>query len=186
MFGRNLKIRGSKTLPQATGVRNAGSIQVNRMKRLIIAPLLLSAIACAQTSPVLHSRGENSPEASARGAKGVSTIPPDASGEYELDGEGSVIQITVEHGRLSGYITKMDHETALTLFFDHAAVDGNRLSFETKTVHGLHYSFQGAIVRGAAETRSMNGYYRLAGHLTAHYGTGNQTEQISLKSTPRD
>ena len=156
------------------------------MKSLIIAPLLLSAVAFAQTTPALHSRHEKTPEARTQTTRTISTIPEDASGEYELDGKGSIIEITIEHNRLSGYITKMDRETALTLFFDHTAIDGNRLSFETKTVHGLHYSFRGTIVRGQAEARSMNGYYRLTGSLTAHYSTGNQPQQISLKSTPRN
>lgn len=155
------------------------------MRNLIIAPLLLSAVVFAQTNPVLHSRRENQPEARTRATSGIGTIPADASGEYELDGKGSIIQITIEHGRLNGYITKMDHDTALTLFFDHTTVDGNRLSFETKTVHGLHYSFRGTIVRGQAKARSMNGYYRLLGDFTTHYSTGDQTERISLKSTPR-
>ena len=154
--------------------------------RKLIAPLLLSVTAFAQTAPVLHSRREKAPETRTLATRAINTIPEDASGEYELDEKGSVIQITIEHGHLNGYVTKMDHETALTLFFDHTAVDGNHLSFETKTVHGLHFSFRGTIVRGNAETRSMNGYYRLVGNLTAHSSAGNQTEQISLKSTPRD
>lgn len=156
------------------------------MMRLIIATLLLSAVAGAQTTPVLHSRRENTPEASTRATRAISTIPEDASGEYEMDGKGSVIQITIEHGRLAGYVTKMDHETALTLFFDRTTVDGNRLSFVTKTVHGLHYTFRGTIIRGDAESRSIDGFYRLLGNLTAHSSIGNQTERISLKSTPRD
>lgn len=156
------------------------------MKSLIIAPLLLSALAFAQTTPALHSRHEKTPEAGSQATRTISTIPEDASGEYELDGKGSIIEITIEHNRLSGYITRMDHETALTLFFDRTTIDGNRLSFETKTVHGLHYSFRGTIVRGRTETRLINGFYRLVGDLTAHYSTGNQTRQISLKSTPRD
>lgn len=156
------------------------------MKRLIIAPLLLSAVAFAQTSPVLHSRRNNTTSSPTQAKKGVSTIPPDASGEYELDEKGSVIQITIEHGRLTGYITKMDHNTALTLFFDQTAIDGNRLSFTTKTVHDVRYSFHGTIVRGAAESRSMNGFYRLVGDLTSHYSSGAQNERINLKSTPRD
>ncbi|MGH9586984.1 MAG: hypothetical protein ACRD3F_08520 [Acidobacteriaceae bacterium] len=156
------------------------------MRTLIIAPLLLSVAAFAQTTPVLHSRHDSASEARTRATRGVSTIPADASGEYELDQKGSVIQITIEHGRLTGYVTKMDHQTALTLFFDQTTIAGNRLSFTTKTVHGLRYSFHGTIVRGEAQTRSINGFYRLAGDLTAHSNTGNQVERISLKSTPRN
>lgn len=143
-------------------------------------------VAFAQTTPVLHSRHDAAPETRARATRAVSTIPEDASGEYELDGNGSVVQITIEHGRLTGYITKVDRRTALTFFFDHSTVDGNRVSFATKTVHGVRYSFHGTIVRGEAENRSMEGFYRLTGNLTRHYPTANQTEHISLKSTPRN
>lgn len=155
------------------------------MTRFLIALLLLATAASAQTAPVLRSRGENAPRPRTRATKAISTLPAAASGEYEMDGHGSVIQITIEHGRLTGYVTKMDHETALTLFFDRTTVNGNRLSFATKTVHGLRYSFKGTIVRGDAERVSMDGFYRLVGELTTYLDNGSDTERVSLKSTPR-
>ncbi|MFZ0663412.1 MAG: hypothetical protein WAM66_12020 [Acidobacteriaceae bacterium] len=156
------------------------------MKRLLIACLLLMATAFAQSGPALHSRRNDGPGAQTYAVKGISTLPENASGEYELDGQGSVIQITIEHGRLRGYVTKMDHETALTLFFERTTIDRDRLSFRTKTVHGLRYSFQGTIVRGDAESLSRSGFYRLVGELTSYRNRGNEMERVSLKSTPRD
>lgn len=155
------------------------------MERVLIAVFLLTATALAQTTPALHSRSKPEPQTQAREAKGFSTLPESASGEYVLDGHGSVIQITIEHNRLSGYVTRMDGDTALTLFFDKTSIDGNRLSFTTKTVHGLRYKFRGSIVRGEAPDLSSTGYYRLKGELTIDRGTSPVPEHVSLKSTPR-
>src|SRR6185503_11622946 len=108
--------------------------------------LLLSAPAFAQTAPALHSRGhDDKQEAPTRAAKGVSTLPDNASGEFTLNSHGSVVQITIEHNRLTGYVTLMQQDTALTLFFDKTSIKGKRVTFTTKTVHGLSYSFAGEV-----------------------------------------
>src|SRR5690348_7461259 len=131
---------------------------------ILIATLLLIGPAFAQTTPALHSRGHDSQQESpTRAAKDISTLPDNASGEFILDSHGSVIQITIEHDRLDGYITLMRQTTALTLFFDKTSINGKQLAFTTKTVHGICYSFAGEILRGDAEAPSLNGYYRLAG-----------------------
>ena len=156
------------------------------------AVVLLSVIpvALAQTAPVLRQRGDGEQGPQTRAAKGVSTLPDEASGEYELDERGPehglVVQITIEQSRLTGYVTKMEQGTALTLFFDHTTIDGNRVTFTTKTVHGLRYAFAGTIVRGDAETASEAGFYRLAGEWTAYHDGVRETEQVRLKSTPRN
>lgn len=145
---------------------------------------LLLPAAFAQTAPVLRQRDQNAPPP-AHSAKGFSTLPDTASGEYELDEDGSVVQVTIERNRLTGYVTEMDGGTALTLLFDSTTVDGNRLSFTTRPVHGVRYSFAGTIVRGDATDRSQSGYYRLVGDWTTYHDAGRVTKRISLKSTPR-
>lgn len=155
------------------------------MQRILIALFLLTTAALAQTAPALHSRNKPGPQPANRQAKGFSTLPETASGEYVLDDHGSVIQITLEHNRLTGYVTRMEGDTALTLLFDKTSIEGNRLSFTTDTVHGLRYEFRGAIVRGKAPELSSTGYYLLAGELTLDRGTAPALEHVSLKSTPR-
>lgn len=153
---------------------------------ILIALLLLAASASAQTTPSLHSRGHNNQQESpTQAAKGVSTLPENASGEFTLDSHGSVIQITIEHDRLDGYITLMQGNNALTLFFDKTSINGKRVTFTTRTVHGLSYSFAGEILRGDVEAPSLNGYYRLAGKLATNRDTTSQTKWVELKSTPR-
>jgi len=153
---------------------------------ILIALLLLAAPAFAQTTPSLHSRGHNATqEPPTRAATGVSTLPDNASGEFTLDSHGSVIQITIEHNRLDGYITLMQGNNALTLFFDKTSINGKRVTFTTRVVHGLSYAFAGEILRGDAEAPSLNGYYRLSGKLTTNRDTMSQTKWVELKSTPR-
>jgi hypothetical protein len=152
---------------------------------LFVACFFQATLMQSQNTPVLHQRSDDGQSAAVRSAKGHSTLPEDVSGEYELDESGSVVQITIEHDRLTGYVTEMDHGTALTLFFDAAAVEGRRLSFTTKTVHGLRYSFAGTVVRGEQASASESGYYMLSGGWTTYRNSGQKTERVSLKSTPR-
>lgn len=151
---------------------------------IIACAVLIAAAAVAQSAPVLHSRNERSAQPTL--AKGHSTLPGDASGEYEMDDKGSVAQITIERNRVTGYITKMEQDAALTLFFDHAAVNGSRVSFDTRVVHGLHYVFDGEIVRGSAASPSMDGFYRLNGELKIVRNGVQETKHVSFESTPRE
>jgi len=162
--------------------RDAGG----RMGRVLLAVLLMTAGAMAQTAPALQKRsqGEGTPQQT-QASQGFSTLPADASGEYELDDKGSVVQITIERNRLTGYVTKMEQETSLTLYFDKSAMDGSRLSFTTKTVHGLKYVFEGTIVRGDKSSESETGFYRMVGEWTVFHDGAQETERVSLKSTPR-
>jgi hypothetical protein len=154
-------------------------------------------LAVAQTAPepTLQRRDATSQPAAAkpRAHAGFSTLPSDASGEYLLDEAGSTVEITIDSGKISGYVTKMgdersDKDTPLTFFFDQAMVQGNRVTFTTKKIHGIWYSFDGGIVRGDPKTgKDENGYYRLEGTWTTHNDTRNAqaSEKVSLKSTPR-
>jgi hypothetical protein len=154
------------------------------------------AVAQTTADPSLHRRGAStSPDqpSKAGGQSGSSTLPSEASGEYMLDESGSVIQITLDSGKLTGYVTKMgdeqaDKDTPLTLFFDQTSARGSHLSFTTRKVHGTWYSFDGTIVRGDPKTTlDEDGYYRLKGVWVVH-DDGRKTqssETVSFKSTPR-
>lgn len=156
------------------------------MRRAALVILVLqTALLVSQTTPALHQRGEAEQGPQTHTAQGFSSLPDEASGEYELDERGSVVQITIEHNHLTGYVTKIDQETALTLYFDNTFIHGTRLSFTTKIVHGINYSFTGTIVRGDATNASQPGLYNLVGKWTTSRGTGRVTKSVSLKSTPR-
>ena len=145
-------------------------------------------------SPALHHRTPGQTEQAAPSTpwgkqKGTSTLPESATGEFMLDETGSVVQITIDDGVLDGYISKVieGQTTALTYFFDRTTIDRNHLTFTTKPVHGIWYSFDGMIVRGDTTTRQETGFYRLKGTWVLHADAGKtqSSSLVSFKSTPR-
>jgi hypothetical protein len=175
------------------------------VRRMIAAMCLSVGLwAAGQTTsdPALHRRSAaavpDQPSDQTKTTKpgsqtGFSTLPAEASGEYLLDESGSVIQITLDSGKVNGYVTRMgdeqsDKDTPLTLFFDQTTARGSHLTFTTRKVHGIWYSFDGSIVRGDAKTtREEDGYFLLRGAWTLH-DDGRKTQSkamVSFKSTPR-
>jgi hypothetical protein len=168
--------------------------------RFVVAVLLLigtwDVIAQTATEPALHQRGSGSggttagPSIPGGKQRGTSTLPAMASGEYMLDETGSVVQITIENGILDGYISKLveGQTSTITYFFDRTTINGNHLTFTTRQIHGLWFSFDGAIMRGDASSKRETGYYRLKGMWLTHdeVGKGQSTSNVSLKSTPRE
>jgi hypothetical protein len=160
----------------------------------VILLLLSSSMLQAQTAnaPALHRRGDPSTvdrPVVIRQGKTNSLIPEDASGEYLLGRPGELIEITLQFGDLSGYISRQgdgysDSGTPLTFFFEQTSLRGETLQFNTRQVHGIWYSFEGTITRGPAKTHEEDGYYLLVGALVEH-DVANKTEArrtISLKS----
>jgi hypothetical protein len=99
-----------------------------------------------------------------------------------------MIDVELQPDRLSGYITRFgdresDEGTPLTFFFATSRLAGQRLSFTTRQVHGVWFSFDGTIVRGTARTREQQGYYLLQGQLVLH-DVATQTQQARMVSLP--
>jgi hypothetical protein len=161
----------------------------------VMAVLLFSSLAAGaqnSTEPALHRRGDPSttdrPIVVKQGESN-SLIPEEASGEYMLGHPGESIEITLQYGDLSGYISRQgdsesDSGTPLTFFFEKTTLHGQELGFTTRQIHGVWYSFQGRIVRGPGRLRSDDGYYLLTGELIQH-DTAQKSESrrtVSLKS----
>jgi hypothetical protein len=149
-------------------------------------------LAQSATEPALHHRGDPStsdhPVVVKPGRK-TSLIPEDASGEYMLGHPGEVVEITLQFGDLSGYVSRQgdsdsDTGTPLTFFFEQTSLHGQDLGFATRQVHGIWYSFQGTIARGTGKTRDVDGYYLLVGELIEHDAAhhAETRRSVSLKS----
>jgi hypothetical protein len=126
---------------------------------------------------------------------GRSNLPEDAAGAYALspnpaeniemilNGQGSDV-------RLQGYLTRMgdgssDRGAALTYFFARTTVSPTQLTFITRQVHGVWWSFSGTIERGSAQSSAQKGYYFLSGTLTEHFDTGQSApRRVSLPLLP--
>jgi hypothetical protein len=152
--------------------------------RKILFCVLLAGLACAPvwtqqtTTPSLQNRSQGhrsqGEPGSANSASQLSNLPSDAWGAYEFDHAGESIELDLDRNRLSGYISRLgdaetDNNTPLTFFFDQSAIDGDEISFQTRVLHGIWYSFRGTIVRGDGKARGDEGYYVLRGVLAAHH-----------------
>ncbi len=118
------------------------------------------------------------------------------SGMYTFLQEGEFVQITVEDaGRVTGFVsrygdTESDRGTFLDQFFKEGKLDGQKLSFATKTVHGVWFDFRGTVDRGSGKNPDDEGYHVLKGTLTefrtgADNKTSSKTREVVFKSFPQ-
>ncbi len=136
-----------------------------------VAGLLLAALATlplAAQAPQAPPQGEDK----------------DISGTYTFVHDGETLQVNVEEDKVAGWVTRFgegesDKGQRIDQFFDKAELKGDQLSFTTKVIHGVWFEFQGKVARGAAKTRSEEGYYVLRGTLK-HY-TSDADKHVSAK-----
>ncbi len=122
--------------------------------------------------------------------------PSNVSGMYTFLHEGEFVQLTVDDGKLSGYISRFgdsdsDRGQFIDQFFDKTTLQGDHLSFNTKTVHGVWYDFSGTIVTTPSRKPAEEGYRVIKGTLVQHatddHGAEKaQQRQVEFKSFPAD
>ena len=126
---------------------------------------------------------------------GTKTPGEDYSRMYSFFREGEFVQITVEDaGRVTGFVSRYSEDDSgnfLDHFFKEGKLDGNRLTFTTKTVHGVWYEFNGTVERGEGKNPGDEAYYELKGTvnentLDAAYKTKTRTRDVVWKSFPSD
>lgn len=120
----------------------------------------------------------------------------DISGMYTFLREGEFVQITMDEGRVSGYVSRFgdtdsDKGQFIDQFFDKAALQGDHLSFNTKTVHGTWYDFSGTVATTPGKKPGEEGYRVIKGTLTQHATDAKGAEkamqrQVDFKSFPAD
>ncbi len=153
-------------------------------------PFLLSScllLAIAGTRPLC---------AAAQQTGNSSAAMNDISGTYTFLREGEFVQLTVEDGKLSGYISRFgesdsDKDQFIDQFFDKTSLDGSRLSFNTKTVHGVWYDFTGVITTASGKKPSEEGYHVIRGKLIQHTTDAKGSDkamqrQVEFKSFPAE
>jgi hypothetical protein len=126
---------------------------------------------------------------------GRSNLPQEASGAYALSpNPAEVIEIILngddDSVRLQGYLTRVgdgesDRGAPLSFFFTRTTVGLTQLTFITRQVHGIWWSFAGSIDPGSVQMSTQKGYYFLNGTLTEHFDTGqSQPRRVSLPLIP--
>ena len=118
------------------------------------------------------------------------------SGTYSFLHDGEFVQVTVEDGQVSGYVsrfgnTESDKDQFIDQFFDTASLKGNHLSFKTKTVHGVWYDFSGDVATTGGKQPNQEGYRVIKGTLVEHASDAKGSDkarqrQAEFKSFPSD
>ncbi len=97
----------------------------------------------------------------------------DPSGMYSFLKEGEYVQLTMEDGELSGFISRFgdsdsDRGQFIDQFFSKGSLKNDHLSFSTKTIHGIWYEFDGTIEKQPGKQPNQEGYRVLKGTLKQH------------------
>jgi hypothetical protein len=123
------------------------------------------------------------------------------SGMYSFLSDGEFVQLTVEDeghviGFISRYVDSAIDDGFVEQFFESGQLDGNQLTFTTKTVQSIAFEFRGTIERGEGKTRNDEAYYLLKGTLVekttdekttdATKKTSSRSSEVVLKSFPRN
>lgn len=139
-----------------------------------------------------QTRSKTPPQATAQ----EKASSDDISGMYTFLREGEFVQFTVEDGKLSGFVSRYgerdsDKDAFLDQFFSKAALDGKKITFATKPVHGTWFEFEGEVSRGDAKTPDKEGYWIVRGNLKQYdedesRHVSAKSRQVTFKSFPQD
>ena len=118
----------------------------------------------------------------------------DPAGLYSFVKEGESVQLTLDGGELSGYITRFgesDSDKGLLIdqFFSKGSLKDNHLTFATKAVHGVWYEFDGTIETQPGKAPGVEGYRVLKGTLKLHTADAKGNDKarertVEFKSFP--
>jgi hypothetical protein len=167
--------------------------------QFILFMLLNWMLAAAQANPASPTIPPNKSQTEIQ-AKSSAQAPvhgSEYSGMYSFLKDGEFVQITVEaQGHVTGFIsrygdTEGDRGVFLDHFFEAGKLDGNQLTFATKTVHGISFEFHGTIDRGEGKSRGDDAFYILKGTLTEKAideakKSSSHAREVALKSFPQD
>lgn len=115
---------------------------------------------------------------------GFAAVREDISGMYSFLRDGESIQLNVQDGKLSGWVTSFgflesDRDTLVDRFFQKASLKDDQVYFITKPIHGCWVEFSGHVERGDVPTRAKEGYFRLVGDLTEY--TTDADDKVSAR-----
>ena len=121
----------------------------------------------------------------------------DVSGMYTFLREGEFVEVDVEpDGRVTGFVSRFgEGDSDRGAFLDHTFTKGslldNKLSFATRSVHGVSFEFNGTVERGEGKTPGAEAYYVIKGTLTQltedkNKKTSAQQREVTFKSFPAD
>src|SRR5256885_6318851 len=166
------------------------SIPIISKRALLTAVALLVMVFCPAVKSGGQAHGKKAPAAAAV----KNDLADQISGMYSFLREGEFVQITVEDGKVSGFVSRYgdrdsDRGAFLDQFFSKGSLDGKKLSFTTKPIHGTWYEFTGVIGRGQGKTPDQEGYWSIRGTLKQFdlddsKNVSSRSREVTFKSFP--
>jgi hypothetical protein len=157
---------------------------------------LTAVIFSASFGSANQDHGKHKASPPARAAVENQAANDEISGMYTFLREGEFVQITVEDGSLSGFVSRYgdrdsDRDAFLDQFFSKASLTGKKISFTTKSVHGTWFEFAGEVSRGEAKTPDKEGYWIIRGTLKQYdedesKHVSAKSREVTFKSFPQD
>ncbi len=136
------------------------------------------------------------PSSPASPSQPTTAAADDISGMYTFLKDGEFVQITVQEGVVTGFISRYgdsdsDRDAFLDQFFSKASLKDNHLTFTTKKVHSVWFDFDGTVERGPGKTPHDDAYRIIRGTLTQSTEDSSgkpvaKSRQIEMKSFPQD
>jgi hypothetical protein len=165
-----------------------------RYSRLATAFLLLASLAAWAQATAPKSAPERAAQARARDSAPKSD---DVSGMYTFLREGEFVEVDVEpDGRVTGFISRYgERDSDRGAFLDHmftkGSMQGNKLAFTTRSVHGVAFEFKGTVDRGEGKAPGADAYHVIKGTLTQitedkDHKTSAEQREVEFKSFPSD
>ena len=158
--------------------------------------VFLAIMTVVVPASFIDAVAQNRPRNSSQKQVEQRTFGDEISGMYTFLREGEFVQITVEEGKLSGFISRFgerdsDKDAFLDQFFSKASLEGKKLSFTTKPVHGTWFEFAGQVSRGEAKTPDKEGYWIIRGTLRQFdedeaKKVSSKSREATFKSFPQD
>jgi hypothetical protein len=166
-------------------------------RKFVLCVAFGAVILSARFASTTHKSGKHKGKAAPPLAMEDQAAKKDEiSGMYTFLREGEFVQITVEDGSLSGFVSRYgdrdsDRDAFLDQFFTKASISGKKISFVTKPVHGTWFEFAGEVSRGEAKTPNQEGYRVIRGTLKQYdedesKHVSAKEREVSLKSFPQD
>ena len=158
--------------------------------------LMLGAVAASVVTFALARPMSSSAAPAAQQTSKASAPANDPSGMYSFLREGEFVQLTLEDGKVSGFISRFgdadsDKGQFIDQFLDTATLAGDRLSFKTKMVHGVWYEFTGTITITPGKQPGQEDYRVIKGTLVQYATDASNHDkasqrQVEFKSFPQD
>lgn len=168
---------------------------VTSIRSIPLKFLILGIVIVSLAWPVrLHAQTHRAKPSPPRAQ--VNEFGNQISGMYTFLRDGEFVQITVEDGNVSGFVSRFgdrdsDRGAFLDQFFSKASLDGKKLHFTTKPIHGTWFEFAGVISRGEGKTPDKDGYWSIQGTLKQfdlddNKNLSSKSREVTFKSFPQD